>query len=116
MTDYAKLFEQDRAHLMHPSTHAHDHASGTLPGRIITGASGVRIRDQQGRELLDAFAGLYCVNIGYGRLEVADISVVVGQSFGLLMDGVGHFEAAIADVHAVQSLSLIHISEPTRPY
>ena len=57
MTDYAKLFEQDRAHFMHPSTHAHDHASGALPGRIITGASGVRIRDHQGRELLDAFAG-----------------------------------------------------------
>ena len=39
------LFEQDRAHFMHPSTHAHDHASGALKGRIIKSASGIRIRD-----------------------------------------------------------------------
>ena len=32
----------------------------------------MRIRDIDGRELIDAFAGLYCVNIGYGRTEVAD--------------------------------------------
>ncbi|XVN13325.1 aminotransferase class III-fold pyridoxal phosphate-dependent enzyme [Pseudomonas corrugata] len=66
------LFEQDRAHFMHPSTHAHDHASGALKGRIIKSASGVRIRDHEGRDFIDAFAGLYCVNIGYGRTEVAD--------------------------------------------
>ena len=29
------LFEQDRAHFMHPSTHAHDHASGALKGRKL---------------------------------------------------------------------------------
>ena len=35
-------------------------------------ASGVRIRDVEGHEMIDAFAGLYCVNIGYGRTEVAE--------------------------------------------
>ncbi|VFT46203.1 succinate-semialdehyde dehydrogenase [Pseudomonas aeruginosa] len=100
MTDYAKLFEQDRAHLMHPSTHAHDHASGTLPGRIITGASGVRIRDQQGRELLDAFAGLYCVNIGYGRLEVADAIHEQAKRLAYYHTYVGHSSEAIIELSA----------------
>ncbi len=72
MSRFEKLLEQDRAHFLHPSTHAHDHAAGALPGRIIEGASGIRIRDHEGRELIDAFAGLYCVNIGYGRQEVAE--------------------------------------------
>ena len=30
MSHYDELFAQDRAHFMHPSTHAHDHASGAL--------------------------------------------------------------------------------------
>ena len=34
--DYSQLFDQDRAHFMHPSTHAHDHASGALKGRILS--------------------------------------------------------------------------------
>ncbi|MEA3089822.1 MAG: L-2,4-diaminobutyrate transaminase, partial [Caballeronia sp.] len=38
-------FNEDRAHFMHPSTHAHDHASGALPGKIIRGAKGIRIED-----------------------------------------------------------------------
>src|SRR5258708_7553782 len=72
MTSRDHLCEQDRAHFMHPSTHAHDHASGALAGRIVTGAKGIRIEDHQGKSYIDAFAGLYCVNIGYGRTEVAD--------------------------------------------
>jgi L-2,4-diaminobutyrate transaminase len=62
----------DRATVLHPSTNIADFASGKLPSTIVTTASGVRIRDTEGHELIDAFAGLYCVNIGYGRTEVAD--------------------------------------------
>src|SRR5688572_18289834 len=39
--------------------------------RIITHAKGCRIRDAGGRELLDGMAGLWCVNVGYGREELA---------------------------------------------
>jgi putrescine aminotransferase len=39
--------------------------------RIITHAKGCRIRDAEGRELLDGMAGLWCVNVGYGREELA---------------------------------------------
>lgn len=42
------LFDRDRKHFLHPSTHVHDHASGALPRRIITGAKAIRIRDHQG--------------------------------------------------------------------
>ena len=42
------------------------------PCRIVRGGEGVYITDRDGRESLDAFAGLYCVNVGYGRQEIAD--------------------------------------------
>jgi L-2,4-diaminobutyrate transaminase len=64
--------QMDRASVLHPSTSVADFASGKLPSTIVDTASGVRIRDNAGNELIDAFAGLYCVNIGYGRTEVAD--------------------------------------------
>ncbi len=98
MTDYQSLFEQDRAHFMHPSTHAHDHASGVLPGKIITGASGVHIRDHQGREYLDAFAGLYCVNIGYGRTEVAEAIYKQAKELAYYHTYVGHSSEAIIEL------------------
>jgi L-2,4-diaminobutyrate transaminase len=67
------LQEQDRASILHPFTALKQFAAGDLGGpRIVTGGQGIRIRDRDGNELIDAFAGLYCVNIGYGRQEVAD--------------------------------------------
>ena len=62
----------DRASVLHPSTSIGDFASGKVQSTIISSASGIRIRDISGNELIDGFAGLYCVNIGYGRTEVAD--------------------------------------------
>ena len=42
-------------------------------GPLIVGrGQGVRIRDHQGREMIDCGAGLWCVNIGYGRPEIAE--------------------------------------------
>ena len=38
----------------------------------MTGGSGVYIEDRDGNRFLDAFAGLYCVNVGYGRQEIAE--------------------------------------------
>jgi len=70
--DSPGLEQMDRASVLHPSTSIADFASGKLPSIIVDTASGVRIRDTDGHELIDAFAGLYCVNIGYGRTEVAD--------------------------------------------
>jgi L-2,4-diaminobutyrate transaminase len=67
-----RLDRWDRDHFFHPSTDVAGHASGTTPNRIVTGGQGVYITDRDGRQSLDAFAGLYCVNVGYGRTEIAD--------------------------------------------
>jgi putrescine aminotransferase len=66
----AELQALDAAHHMHPFT---DHAALAKKGaRVITRAQGVRIWDSEGHEILDGMAGLWCVNIGYGRTELAD--------------------------------------------
>ncbi|MCV9934878.1 aspartate aminotransferase family protein [Boseaceae bacterium BT-24-1] len=62
----------DRDHFFHPSTHMGQHARGETPNRIITGGEGVYIVDRDGKKSLDAFAGLYCVNVGYGRKSITD--------------------------------------------
>src|SRR5690554_7801981 len=63
------LIERDRKVTFHASSHLHDFARGEAPGRVITGGKGIHIIDKDGREFIDGFAGLYCVNIGYGRTE-----------------------------------------------
>src|SRR3569623_338913 len=67
-----QLDQWDRENFFHPSTHLAQHARGEGPQRIVTGGSGVYIEDRDGNTLLDAFAGLYCVNVGYGRTEVIE--------------------------------------------
>jgi L-2,4-diaminobutyrate transaminase len=67
-----QLDQWDRDHFMHPSTHLAQFARGEAPNRIVTGGEGAHIVDRDGKRLLDGFAGLYCVNIGYGRKEVAE--------------------------------------------
>ena len=67
-----QLDRWDRETFFHPSTHLAQHARGESPTRIVTGGSGVYIEDRDGNRLLDAFAGLYCVNVGYGRKEIAE--------------------------------------------
>ncbi len=62
----------DRDHFFHPSTHMGQHARGETPNRIIAGGEGVYIVDRDGKRSLDAFAGLYCVNVGYGRKTITD--------------------------------------------
>ncbi len=64
------LAEMDRQSLFHPLTAIADHLRDGPA--IYTHAEGVLISDDQGRELLDMGAGLWCVNVGYGRTELAD--------------------------------------------
>ncbi|MFC3051866.1 aminotransferase [Kordiimonas pumila] len=62
----------DRKTLVHPFAHLADHDAGNTPSRVIKKGKGIRIYDTDGIELIDAFSGLYCVNIGYGNEAVAD--------------------------------------------
>ncbi|HKU96590.1 MAG TPA: aspartate aminotransferase family protein [Vineibacter sp.] len=80
----------DRDHFFHPSTHMAAHARGETPNRIVTGGEGVHIVDRDGRRSLDAFAGLYCVNVGYGRREIADAIAVQAQALAYYHAYAGH--------------------------
>ena len=80
----------DRDHFFHPSTHMGMHARGESPTRVITGGEGVYITDRDGKTSLDAFAGLYCVNIGYGRTEVADAIAEQARKLPYYHAYVGH--------------------------
>ena len=66
----AELQAIDAAHHLHPFTHSNQLAEKGV--RVITAAKGVWLKDSEGEEILDAMAGLWCVNVGYGRDELAD--------------------------------------------
>ena len=65
-----ELQKLDAAHHMHPFTTGSDLAA--KGARVITRAKGVFLTDSEGEEILDGMAGLWCVNIGYGREELAE--------------------------------------------
>ncbi|TGN73421.1 aspartate aminotransferase family protein [Bradyrhizobium yuanmingense] len=68
-----EISEKDKRSVLHPFTQLKDYATGKLgePTIIETG-KGIRIQDANGNQLIDGFAGMYCVNVGYGRTEVAE--------------------------------------------
>ena len=66
----AELQAIDAAHHLHPFTNGSElEAKGAL---VVARAHGATLIDSDGNELLDAMAGLWCVNIGYGRHELAE--------------------------------------------
>lgn len=85
-----QLDQWDRENFFHPSTHLAQFARGEAPNRIVTGGSGCHIEDRDGIRLLDAFAGLYCVNAGYGRAEIADAIAEQARELAYYHAYVGH--------------------------
>jgi len=68
--DIQRAGQIDRGTLFHPFTSVADHLrDGPL---VMAEGRGVRLKDIQGREYLDGMAGLWCVNLGYGRAEITD--------------------------------------------
>ncbi len=68
----ADLQALDAAHHMHPFTGGAELAA--KGARVITGAKGVWLTDSEGNRIIDAMAGLWCVNIGYGRPEMGNVA------------------------------------------
>lgn len=64
------LIEQDRAHLVHPVASWRGHEKTGM--RMLTGAKGATVTDADGHTLLDGFAGLWCVNAGYGQEHIIE--------------------------------------------
>ena len=62
----------DSEHYLHPFTDFHD--LGQKGSRIITRAEGPYIYDSEGNKILDGMAGLWCVNLGYGRKDFAEVA------------------------------------------
>ncbi|MEP6145968.1 MAG: aspartate aminotransferase family protein [Nisaea sp.] len=85
-----QLAQWDRENFFHPSTHLAQHARGETPTRVITGGSGVYIEDRDGKKMLDGFAGLYCVNVGYGRPEIAEAIATQAKELAYYHSYVGH--------------------------
>lgn len=68
----AELQALDAAHHMHPFTTNDELAA--KGARVITRAKGIYLTDSDGNEILDAMAGLWCVNLGYGRPEMGKVA------------------------------------------
>ncbi len=85
-----QLDQWDRDNFFHPSTHLAEFARGNLPNRVVTGGTGCHIEDREGNKLLDAFAGLYCVNVGYGRQDIAEAIAAQAKELAYYHAYVGH--------------------------
>ncbi|WP_085033214.1 aspartate aminotransferase family protein [Ensifer aridi] len=64
------LIELDRAHLIHPVASYRSHEK--LGVRVLASAKGATVTDASGRQLIDGFAGLWCVNAGYGHESIVE--------------------------------------------
>ncbi len=107
-----QLAQWDRENFFHPSTHLAQHARGDTTTRIISRASGVHIEDRDGRRFLDAFAGLYCVNVGYGRTEIADAIAEQARELAYYHAYAGHgTEASITLARMVMERAPAHMSK-----
>lgn len=64
------LIELDRNHLIHPVSayRAHERKGAT----VLETGKGLYLTDSEGNRLLDAFAGLWCVNVGYGQDTIVE--------------------------------------------
>jgi putrescine aminotransferase len=68
--DTKAIQAMDSAHYIHSFT---DHGDlATRGARVITRADDIYVWDSEGKKILDGMSGLWCVNVGYGRKEIAD--------------------------------------------
>lgn len=68
MDGATQLIEADRRYLVHPLHHPDDHRQPL----VVVEGTGALLRDAEGREYIDGLSGLWNVNIGHGRAELAD--------------------------------------------
>jgi len=68
MEGATQLLESDRRYLVHPLHHPDDHRQPL----VVVEGKGAILRDAEGREYIDGLSGLWNVNVGHGRGELAD--------------------------------------------
>ncbi|TDT99234.1 adenosylmethionine-8-amino-7-oxononanoate aminotransferase [Azorhizobium sp. AG788] len=64
------LVELDRAHLVHPVASYRGHERAGV--RVLKSAKGATVTDATGHSMIDGFAGLWCVNAGYGIESIVE--------------------------------------------
>jgi adenosylmethionine-8-amino-7-oxononanoate aminotransferase len=64
----ARPLDTDAAHLLHPLHHPTSYGTA----RVWVSGSGALIKDANGRDYIDGLSGLWNVNVGHGRQELAD--------------------------------------------
>ena len=107
-----QLEQWDRENFFHASTHLAEFARGNIPQRVITGGTGCHIQDRDGNKLLDAFAGLYCVNVGYGREDISEAIAAQAKELAYYHSYVGHgTEASITLAKMVMDRAPDHMSK-----
>jgi L-2,4-diaminobutyrate transaminase len=75
-----QLIKRDAEVLLHPSSSITDLIENGP--KMVVGAQGRHVVDAEGRQLLDAMAGLWCVNVGYGRDELGEAMKVASNQLG----------------------------------
>ena len=101
--DTLTLQQLDAAYHLHPFN---DNAALAKKGtRILTKGEGCYVWDAEGNKLLDAFAGLWCVNVGYGRRELGEVAsrqmtqlAYYNSFFGCTTEPTVHLAAKLAEL------------------
>lgn len=70
MTNYDEIRRLDQAHVLHPITEFRRHEKHGA--RIFVGGKGIELFLGDGRTVIDGFSGLFNINVGHGRAEIAD--------------------------------------------
>ena len=101
------LVDIDRDHLIHPVTayRAHEARGAT----ILQSGRGMFLTDSEGHELIDAFAGLWCVNIGYGQESVVEVAA---EQMRRLPYATGYFDFA-SEPAILLAERLVELSPPS---
>ena len=105
--DKKTLVDLDRQHLIHPLSNLRAHEKRGVT--ILESGHGAWLRDIDGRELLDAFSGLWCVNIGYGQESVVRVAT---EQMRKLPYATGYFDFASEPAIRLAA-KLVEISPPS---
>ena len=89
--ELSRLDELDRTHWLHPQADLGG-APGSVPRLVFESGEGSTVRDAAGNEYIDALSGLWNVNIGWGRRELAEAAAEQMRklSFESAYGGFGH--------------------------
>src|SRR5688572_12467535 len=81
------LIDLDRSHLIHPVSNFREHERKGVT--LLDSGHGAFLKDLQGNELLDAFSGLWCVNVGYGQQSIVQAAA---EQMSRLPYATGYFD------------------------